>query len=444
MPDGPSHAPEPAHGRRSADDETPASRTAASPDTGHGGMVAGIEGGHGGEPVHVHAHSHGHGHGHGHGGPWWDFAWNRAGQRLGVAVLVAIALTLVGAVVMWPSGDREPPALANADVDRREVTVVAVEPAPCIGNPDGPVPCQDVVFDLGDGATGSFQQTPSVTTPVIGPGDRIIVADQGLEVDQRFRYYFLDFARTTWLIALFVLFAAAVIVLGRLQGLRSIVALALSFAVLAFFTLPALLESSAPVLVAIIGSAAVAAITLFFTHGVNHLSAVSLLGSLGSLGITGALAWVFVELTNLTGLSDEDALFLVTGDGSVDLQGLLLAGIIIGTVGVLDDVTVTQAAAVAEIHAADPSMPSSRLYRSALRVGRDHIGSTTNTLVFAYAGAALPLLLLFTQVQLDISVVLTSEIVAIEIVRSLVGGIGLVASVPITTALATWAVRSER
>jgi len=170
---------------------------------------------------------------------------------------------------------------------------------------------------------------------------------------------------------------------------------------------------------------------------------VSLLGSLGSLGITGFLAWLFVGATNLTGLSDEDALFLVAGDASVDLQGLLLAGIIIGTVGVLDDVTVTQAAAVAEIHAADPTMSSTRLYRSALRVGRDHIGSTTNTLVFAYAGASLPLLLLFTQVQLDVSVALTSEIVAIEVVRSLVGGIGLVTSVPITTALAAWAVRGE-
>lgn len=433
MPDGSSHAPEPAHGRASADDGTVPSDPPSPPAHSRRATVPGDD----------HAGVHGHGHSHGHGGPWWNFAWNRAGRRLGVAVSVTLVLTLAGALALWPSGDREPPALANADIDRRTVTVLDVEPAPCIGNPDGPVPCQDVVFDLGGEATGSFQQTPAVTTPVIEPGDRIVVADQGLEVDQRFRYYFLDFARSTWLIALFVLFAGAVVLLGRLQGLRSIVALALSFAVLAFFTLPALLESAAPVLVAIIGSAAVATITLFFTHGVNHLSAVSLLGSLGSLGITGALAWVFVEVTHLTGLSDEDALFLVTGDASVDLQGLLLAGIIIGTVGVLDDVTVTQAAAVAEIHAADPSMPSGRLYRSALRVGRDHIGSTTNTLVFAYAGAALPLLLLFTQVQLDLSVVLTSEIVAIEIVRALVGGIGLVASVPITTALATWTVRGE-
>ncbi|MGI9624868.1 MAG: YibE/F family protein, partial [Acidimicrobiales bacterium] len=148
----------------------------------------------------------------------------------------------------------------------------------------------------------------------------------------------------------------------------------------------------------------------------------------------------FTDATRLTGLSDEDSLFLLAAGEQIDLRGILLAGIIIGTIGVLDDVTVTQSAAVAEIHEADPTMSSGRLYRSALRVGRDHIGSTTNTLAFAYAGAALPLLLVLTQAQLNISTALTSEIIAIEIVRALVGGIGLVASVPITTALAAWAV----
>ena len=181
---------------------------------------------------------------------------------------------------------------------------------------------------------------------------------------------------------------------------------------------------------------------MYLTHGVNHLITVALLGTFASLGLTGILANIFVQATSLTGLSDEEAIFLLAGNERVDLQGLLLAGMIIGALGVLDDVTITQASAVEQIYVANPRYSSRRLFRAALSVGRDHIGSTTNTLAFAYAGAALPLLLLFTQTQLSFATVVTSEIVAIEIVRALVGGIGLVASVPITTMLAVWVVKA--
>ncbi len=385
---------------------------------------------------------------HAHGpapGPWLDHPLDRVGRRLGLAVAAALVATALAVVWLWPSEDIEvPPVLAGTGVDRVAVTVDTVTPAECIGAPDSPVECLAVGFTLPDGEVGSFQQIPSVSTPSIEPGDRIVVADQAGEVDERFRFFFLDFQRERSLSVLVVLFAAAVVLLGRLQGVRSLLALVLGFVVLLSFTLPALLETGSPVLVAIVGSAAVAVITLYLTHGVTHLTSAALLGSLLSLAITGVLARLFVSAASLTGLSDEDSLFLLAGNESIDLQGVLLAGIIIGTIGVLDDVTVTQAAAVAEIHDADPSMPAGRLYGSALRVGRDHIGSTTNTLVFAYAGAALPLLLLFTQAKLSVATVLTSEIVAIEIVRALVGGIGLVSAVPITTALATWAVKAER
>lgn len=386
-----------------------------------------------------------HGHTHGHdGGRWFDYPLNRVGVRLGVGVALLAAATIVAAVVLWPTEDIEvPQLLVGAGVDRLDVTVTSAEPAPCIGAPDSPVECVEVRFALPGGGEGSFQQTPSAGTPRFDSGDDIVVADQGLEVDPRFRYFFLDFQRSGALWLLLALFAGSVVLLGRWQGVRSLAALAASFAVLAWFTLPALLETDSPVLVAIAGSAAVAFITLYLTHGVNHLSTVALIGGLVSLSLTGVLAWVFVRATSLTGFSDEDILFLVAGNEQLDVRGVLLAGIIIGTVGVLDDVTVTQAAAVAEIHQANPEQPPFRLYRAALRVGRDHIGSTTNTLVFAYAGAALPLWLLFTQADLAFGTVVTSEIVAIEIVRALVGGIGLVASVPLTTALATWAVKAE-
>lgn len=385
-------------------------------------------------------HAHGHAHGPG-ASKWFDFPLNGPGRRLAVLAGAIGTLTVVLMIVLWPSEDIEvPQVLAGSGVDRLDVTVDEVVETDCIGAPDSPVQCFSVRFATPEGR-GAFQLTPSVSTPDIDGGDRIIVADQGTDVEERFRYFFLDFQRERSLVILLLLFAGAVVVLGRLQGVRSLVALALSFVVLAVFTLPALLETGSPVLVAVTGSAAVAIITVYLTHGVTHLSTVALLGSLSSLTATGVLAWIFVRATSLTGLSDENGLFLLAGNDRIDLPGVLLAGMIIGTIGVLDDVTVTQASVVAELHEADRSTSARGLYVAALRVGRDHIGSVTNTLVFAYAGAALPLLLLFTQAQLSLGTILTSEIVAIEIVQALVGGVGLICSVPLTTALAAWVVR---
>ena len=155
-----------------------------------------------------------------------------------------------------------------------------------------------------------------------------------------------------------------------------------------------------------------------------------------SLALIAALAAVFVAACTLTGLADEDAVFLSAASRDLNLQGLLLGGIVIGSLGVLDDMTVTQTAAVWELRRANPRFDLRALYRAAERVGRDHIGSTINTLVLAYAGAALPLLIFFTQSNLELRTILTSEVIAVEVVRTLVGSIGLIASVPITTALA--------
>lgn len=163
---------------------------------------------------------------------------------------------------------------------------------------------------------------------------------------------------------------------------------------------------------------------------------MALLGTFASLLVTGVLGLVFVGAAKFTGLAQEEAGFLQLTAGQVDLKGLLLAGIVIGSRGVLDDVTVTQVSAVSELHASNPSLGRWDLYRAGVRIGRDHIASTVNTLLLAYAGAALPLLLLFTEASRPLGDVVTSETVAVEVVRTLVGSVGLVASVPITTALA--------
>jgi len=235
---------------------------------------------------------------------------------------------------------------------------------------------------------------------------------------------------------LVILFAAAVLVLGRLRGLGALAGLVASIAVLTVFLLPSINEGRSPLAVSLVAASLVAFIALYLAHGVNLATSVALVGTLISLAVTGALALGFVAACNITGLADETVLALQASVGEFDVRALLLAGIIIGSLGVLDDVTVTQVAAVSELHGAHPHRPPRPLYRAALRIGRDHISSTVNTLVLAYAGASLPLLLLFTQAGRSISSLATSEIVAIEIIRALVGSIGLVLSVPLTTGLA--------
>jgi uncharacterized membrane protein len=228
--------------------------------------------------------------------------------------------------------------------------------------------------------------------------------------------------------------------LGRWNGVRALAALALSLLVLVAFVIPAVLRGESPIAVAIVSSALIMLVVLYVTGGLKTQTTVAVLGTLASLVLIAALAWAFVAGSRLTGLADEDAAFLQAAASSIDLRGLLLGGIIIGSLGVLDDMTVTQVSAVWELRRANPNLDAFRLYRAAERIGRDHIASTINTLVLAYAGASLPLLIFFTESNLGFTQIITSEVIAVEVVRTLVGSVGLIASVPITTALASWVV----
>ena len=181
---------------------------------------------------------------------------------------------------------------------------------------------------------------------------------------------------------------------------------------------------------------AIALTALYLAHGVSARTTTAVLGTLCSLAVVGILSALFVDLTRLTGLADEEATFVQVFAAQVDLRGLLLGGFVIGALGVLDDVTVTQVSAVWELKRADPGSGFGDLYGAALRIGRDHIASTVNTLVLAYVGASLPLLVVYQLAGSGLRDVLTNEVVAQEVVRTLVGSIGLVAAVPITTALA--------
>jgi uncharacterized membrane protein len=383
-----------------------------------------------------------HAHGHGNGGP--------AGRvppvmrrRLLFAVLPFAVATLVGLAILWPSHAHPklsrslgPPAdLVNATV--ADVSVARCPEGTGIGR------CETVYLKITGGPDkGQTVNLPDVGigpgTPLLHNGDRIVVGrnSTGGQVD----YYFADYQRRLPLALLALLFAVVVIGVARIRGLAALVGLVLAWLILVRFVIPAILEGKSPVAVALVGGALILFVVLYLAHGLNARTTTALLGTLASLALTGGLAAFFVAATHLTGLSSEEATYLQTVTTKVSLTGLLLGGIIIGSLGVLNDITVTQASSVWEIHAADPERSPLALYRSAMRVGRDHIASVVYTLVLAYAGASLPLLILFTLTNQSAGNVLSGDLVAEEIVRTAVGSIGLVASVPITTALAAFVV----
>jgi uncharacterized membrane protein len=249
-------------------------------------------------------------------------------------------------------------------------------------------------------------------------------------------YAFSDFERRSPLVWLGALFAGLVILTGRWQGLRALIGLGASLLVVVFFVVPAILDGRSPAGVAIAGCLAVMFVTIPLAHGLGPKTIAACLGTAVSLLLTLALADTFTGLAHLSGISTEEAAFLRATTGSISLQGLLLAGMVIGALGVLDDLTVTQASTVLALRRANQKLGFGGLFRGALSVGHDHIAATVNTLVLAYVGASLPILLIFSLADTPVGDALNSEAVAEQIVATLVGSIGLIAAVPITTALA--------
>jgi uncharacterized membrane protein len=389
--------------------------------------------------------------GHSHGATETTRVHARACLLLFVLVVPLLLATVLGLVVLWPADANPPtPDFMGGPARLADGTVVRVDRRPCGGSGDQAVLCQVAGVKLTSGAGSETGRVVEVEvgqgadSPVLHTGDKIVVGrvgsgqgDTGLPEDGG-GWYFSDFQRRGPLLALAVFFACAVVILARWRGLLALAGLVISFAVLVRFILPAILIGKNPVAVAVVGSAAIMFAALYLAHGINARTTTAVLGTVGALFLTGVLAWIFVSGTHLTGMASEESGLLAASLSGVSLKGLLLGGIVIGSLGVLDDVTVTQASAVWELHQANPAYGFQRLYAAGLRIGRDHIASTVNTLVMAYAGASLPLLVLFTLSSRPLGDVLTGEIVAQEVIRTLVGSIGLVSAVPITTALAAF------
>jgi uncharacterized membrane protein len=389
--------------------------------------------------AHVH---HDHGHGHGDEPPLTSDATQRV--LVGLVVLMGLA-AVIGLFVLRPDAER--PILAEElgmAAELVDATVTGVEEVPCFGTPEElGARCDEISIEVTSGSPagreGWFQLPVTEVMVDLSEGDRISVGYQE-GVPENVEFYFNDFQRETPLLLLVALFAGAVIALGRWQGLRALIGLVITGVVMVAFLFPSVLDGNDPTAVALVSALVIALTALYLTHGITERTTVALLGTFAALAVTAVLAALFSSLAKFTGFGAEDAVYLQVASSAVDIKGLILAGIIIGSLGVLDDVTITQVSAVWQIHQANPSYGVRKLYRAGVTIGRDHIASTVNTLVLAYAGASLPLLLVFTQAGRRLTDVANGELVAVEIVRTLVGSIGLITAVPVTTALAAWVI----
>jgi uncharacterized membrane protein len=376
--------------------------------------------------------------------------------RVVVGLLVAIGVAVIaGAALLWPSRQHVdiPMPFQNASggaVSTQRGHVLSSGLSDC-GSPSAgqvltttPQPAAPgagrciqtlVAIDSGPnaGAKTLLESSPGPSQPHFAPGDRVRLSRQ-VDDQGATSYAFYDFERGWPLVALAIVFAVVIVAVARWRGLLALVGIVVAFLVLVVFLLPALRDGAPALPVALVAAAAILYAVIYLAHGVNLRTSAALLGTLSSLLLAAGLSWAAVDLAHLTGLSDDQNSTVSAYLGNVSISGLLLAGFIIGSLGVLNDVTVTQASTVFELAHLGGSRRA--IFLGAIRVGRDHIASTVYTLVLAYAGTALPLLLLFSVANRSLGDIVMSESVAIELARSAVGGIALALSVPLTTAIA--------
>lgn len=305
------------------------------------------------------------------------------------------------------------------------------------------------------GTTAEHLYQAIVVEILDGPeaGKIIFIENDYLELDKGDTFYFnhnvyidgtevyavVNIDRRETLLMFALLFVGAVIVFGGWQGVRSLLALGGSFVAIFYVLLPGLLQGWNPLILSLLVASGILAAAIFFTHGCNRESAVAYGGTMVAVFLTGILAIIAVRMNDLSGfISDESVYLNMNTDGVLNFTGLLLGAIIIGVLGVLDDIAVTQAAVVTELFASNPEMGRKEVYSRALRVGREHVGALVNTLVLAYAGVSLPLLLYFYMSPISFWSLVNSEIFATEIIRAIVGSIGLIMTVPIVTGLAVF------
>ncbi|MFF2345420.1 YibE/F family protein [Pseudarthrobacter sp. NPDC058119] len=404
-------------------------------------------------------------------------------NRILAAVLIPLALlTLAGMAALWPSGSKEGISLANPYSTAPGVTfdtgtIQNVVTENCMQGTSQQGPGQQAPGQQGTSSQGTSQQGPqqpgqgsdctfAYTEPDKGgspvkvvinpdvasshgvkPGDQIRYLNlsnaQGAGGSQGSpAYIFVDFVRTLPIILLAVLYAVVVIAVARWRGLRALIGLVGAYFVLANFLLPGLVEGKPPLLVALVGSTVIMIGVLYFAHGFSARTSTALLGTVFGLAITALLAAWATDAANLAGVGSHDAATLVNTSHNISISGVILCGLIISGLGVLNDVTITQSSAVWELYELAPASSARKLFTSAMRIGRDHIASTVYTIAFAYAGAALPILIIVMLYDRPLMDTLTSAELSEEVIRTLVGSIGLVLAIPVTTLIAVMVVKA--
>ena len=374
-------------------------------------------------------------------------------RLIAAMLMIAAVATLIGIFALWPNNERSEEIQRNAEdialtSDLLKATVHEASESICGYSISSEVEiCRNVTVVVQEGPeSGSLVVLPEVNTsfdptfPQLAAGDNVILGFDSVTNS----YYYQDRDRMSSLWWLILLFAVTVICLARVRGLLALFAMGGTVLMLVKFIAPSVLDGNDPVLVCVVAAAAIAYFSLYFTHGFSLMTTVALAGTLIALGLTLGISSIFFELAKFSGYSSEEAFVLPFLAESLDVRGLLLGGTIIAALGALDDVTVTQAATVLELSARNNELSTRQLMISGLRVGREHIASTVNTLLLAYAGSSIPLLLLFAVSEQSLGDVANSELIAIELVRTLCGSIGLVAALPITTYLAALLMRADK
>jgi uncharacterized membrane protein len=373
-----------------------------------------------------------------------------------LVVLAALAVaTVVGLVSLWPDGDRvseveEDVSFAAPGVTFPRATVTEVQPAcPAVTSEDGrataPQPGEDdacgrisVTVDEGasDGERAQIGVPPHVSASGLEPGDQVRLMRIPVAEGEAPQFSYFGTERPRPLLFLTILFVVVVVAVARHRGLFALVGLAFAAWLIATFLLPGVLSGESAVVAGLVTCSAIMFVVLYITHGFSIRTSVALAGTLAGLSITATLGMASVDSTNLTGVSDEGGGVLQSFAAELDFQGLLICAVMIAGLGVLNDVTITQASAVWELRAASPDMSRRGLWASGMRIGRDHVASTIYTIAFAYAGVSLILLLVLQLYDRPLLDLLSVEEITQEVVRTLVTSIGLVLAMPITTAIA--------
>lgn len=370
----------------------------------------------------------------------------RASQIL-IVILVPLAIwTLVGLVLMWPTNlashiQKDVAQFSVPGMTMPKAEVLAVNEISCAGlegaTSSVTQTCAALTVKLLDGEDTGKEVQVNTTSPIyksgIQPGQRVVIY-RVPTINGQANYQFADFARSGPVVFFAILFLLATVAVARLRGLLSVIGLAWASFIMVAFIFPALIAGSNPILVTLIGSSAIMFVALYLTHGFNTRTTTALLGTLFGLALAAVLSYVALNWAHLTGVSSETDYTLQAAAPDMKLTAVVLSGMIIAALGGLNDVTITQASAVWEL-ADDPRKTAPQIFRQAMRIGRDHIASTVYTIVFATAGASMSVLLLLAMYDRPLYSTIMTEQFAVEILRTLVGAVGLTLAMPLTTGI---------